>query len=113
MKFYIDCVSGYAHLIELSNQLYKDKNKVEELRILRLFEQCYFKGAVPSVCGRMVIDVENLINNLNECVKNLETDLCVITTLKILELAFRGIWDNCALPDDRFYVPATTIAPLK
>jgi hypothetical protein len=116
MKIYVDCVSGYSHLISLSNARFKElgedtaKSRGDErMRVLHLFERCYFEGAVSSHCGRRVIDAAVLIKNLNKTLSKLQTKLGRFALAPIIAAAFKGISDNCAdLGEESSYFPAET-----
>ena len=116
MKTYVDCISGYSYLIGLSNArftlLNKDcevSDKDETMRVLRLFEQCYFDGAVSSRCGRRVIDSSILLKNITKTFSKLKTNLGRHVMVHIMEAALRGMYDNCAgFGDESGYTPEGT-----
>lgn len=120
MKFFIDSVSGYSHLISLSNKRFEelgkdlDKSKVdEEMRVLHLFERCYFTGAFSSVCTRTAIDSDTLTNNIKTCLANLTTSLSDFRLKNIIDAAFKGITDNCAMfSQDHYCPPQPKIDPI-
>lgn len=116
MNIFIDCTSGAAHLIGLSNELYanpvKSHNFDEQFRILYIFKQCYFNGCIASRCGRPVIQYSTLINNINTEILKLKTTLISCDLSKILASAFQGIWDNCATHDNSdCYLPEPPAPP--
>lgn len=115
MKIYVDCTSGYSHLIHLSNIRFKEldedttkSREDEQMRVIHLFEKCYFEGAVSSRCTRRVIDAAVLIKNLNKTLSKLQTKLGRYTLKPILDAAFKGISDNCADLGCEGYFPDET-----
>ena len=116
MKTYVDCTSGYSHLIGLSNARFTLLNrdlevseKDETMRVLRLFEQCYFDGAVSSQCGRRVIDSSILLKNITKTFSKLKTNIDRHVMVHIMEAALRGMYDNCAgFGDSSAYFPKGT-----
>lgn len=111
MNIYIDCISGVSHLTKLSNERFRilksdlDASKLDpEMRIIDLFEACYFKNQVESKCSRRVIAYKDLVDNIKNVIDNLDSNLVGEYTIKnIIAAAYKGIWDNCA--QGEYYLP--------
>lgn len=109
MKIYIDCVSGYSHLVELLKRFeelgkdLKNSEKVWYMILLRKFQNCYFEGSVSSRCSRSVIEIQVLLSNLKTVIEQTEMENTYENRL-ILDAAFKGIRDNCADGSDS-YIP--------
>jgi hypothetical protein len=113
MNLYVDCTSGVSHLIAISNRRFNELGKClktsdedELTKVIRMFDVCYYRGAVPSKCGRRVISAKLLISNINEAIELLDTELSHYELEKVLEAAFKGVYDNCASGDSDHYLPA-------
>lgn len=101
---YVDCVSGAQHLVSISNARFKEldedldaSRKDPEMMLINSFKDCYYDGAVSSKISRRIIERSLLIKNLQKALEELETVLCYPTIAKIIEAAFKGVWDNCAI----------------
>jgi len=114
---YIDCTSGVQHLNDISNALY-DKKEIrgqfgtvldvdyEEFKAsLELFRRCYYKGEVKSRCTRSIISTELLLKNIYATILECKDSIIYPHLSILIEAALRGVWDNCSLGQEDYYLP--------
>jgi len=97
---YIDSTSAEGPLMELSNDIYKDK-KDRRNKFIKLFKQCYRKGAVKSQCGRTVIETGTALQNIADVLRSMKPPEVEESFMlaEVIELVLKGITKNCAICD--------------
>jgi len=104
MKFYIDCVSGYSNIMNTMNELYESKSVSDERKFLlcKKFQNCFNVFSTSSVCGRRVIEIQDLFTNLRNTMEGLD-GFSYREVKMILDSVFKGITEsNCADDSDNW-----------
>lgn len=120
MKYYVDVVSGLGPLHELSNKRFTELKEIARIRkvdVLTLsknddmmngihhFENCYWDGAVSSVCTRRVIEATTLMDNIRKAFATWKTPLHDYASMNILNAALTGVSQSCSANDQSHYQP--------
>lgn len=104
MKFYIDCVSGYSKVVNIINELYKSESESDKdvVKLCEKFKKCFNVFSTPSVCGRRVIEIQDLFTNLRNTMEELD-GFSYLEVKMVLDSVFKGITEsNCADDSDNW-----------
>lgn len=118
---FIDCTSGVQHLNDISNEIYNKKevrgqfgtafnvNYEAFKAALELFRRCYYKGEVKSRCTRSIISTELLLKNIYATIIECKDSVIYPHLSILIEAALKGVWDNCSLGQDEYYLPGEVV----
>lgn len=108
MSFYLDSVDASSSLMGLSNEIYKNEGDIRN-KYINHFKNVFYLGAVPSKCGRRVINVNVFMENVLMKMKELPkpSGFMEQTALtKVLYLVLKCLESNCAFGGSESYEPA-------
>lgn len=98
MKFYIDCTSAESEMCQLHNVTYTDPEDPCN-PFLKALNCVFRKGQIQSKCGRSIIEVQDVLRNISEAIRDLppEDQMGEIIFSTVLKRALHGITQNCAV----------------
>lgn len=108
MEFYIDSVDASSPLMSLSNEIYKNEKDIRN-KFINHFKNVFYLGAIPSKCGRRIINVNVFMENVLMKMKELPKPSGYIeqkALTDVLFLVMKCLERNCAFGGGESYEPA-------